>query len=68
MDCSQLYFSLPSVRKKVTLYEAKWIERKRQRYNKVYFLKSKLIHSHQFYLKFYSKKYYTNVVWNIKHK
>ena len=31
----------------------------RWRYNKFYFLKSKLIHSHQCYLEFYRKKYYT---------
>ena len=34
------------------------LHKKRQRYNKFYFLKPKLLHKHHCYLKIYHKKYF----------
>ena len=44
------------------------LNKKRQRYNKFYFLKSKLIHRHQCYYNFTATNITQKFVWNTKHK
>ena len=57
---SLIYFSLPRVWGKVKLYRGKVVKQKKsQRYNIFYFLKSKLKHSINITYNFTAKKHYT---------